>query len=175
MQAQLHTCSGGDSACAEWDPRGSSITLKCSCGDLRGVESPSWPSAQADLHRSTEGAPWKHCPPLYCSGNNWKSNFSCKARIKQEVMKLLRPLEVWPFSFSWTDNHLCSRGWAGFAWSPVVYLALLRTSKMVPRQHAREKKKGKKNKNVPHNCYYSSILSFARTHILRKEEISIGR
>lgn len=41
--------------------------------------------------------------------------------------------------------------------------------------HKTKKKKEKKNKNVPHNGYYSSILSFARTHILRKEEMSMGR
>lgn len=56
------------------------------------------------------------------------------------------------FSFSWTDNHLCSRGWVGFSWSPGVYLSLLRTSKMVPRQHARDKNKNKNRKKKNKEC-----------------------
>lgn len=63
---------------------------------LEGCWALSWPSAQTDLHLGTEGVPWKHCPPLCCSWSNCKSNFSCKTSIKQEVMKLLSPLEVWP-------------------------------------------------------------------------------
>lgn len=38
-----------------------------------------------------------------------------------------------------------------------------------------EEKKTGKNKNVPYSDYYSSILSFARTHMLKEEEMSVKR
>lgn len=71
-------------------------------------------------------------------------------------------------SLSWTDNHLCSWGWAGFGWSPVAYLLLLRTRKTVPRQHAQERKgkKENKNKNVP---LYNKTAFNLQELVLRKK------
>lgn len=112
------------------------------CEDWSGGWPSRRPSAPAGIHWSAQGG-----DPLYTvvritekvfshANQTWnKNSWSCSDSWKFEQ-----------FSFSWADNHLCSRGWAGFAWSPGAYLLLLKPSKIVPRQHAQEKKKGKKIK-----------------------------
>ena len=144
MQGHFHACSGRHPASAE-DQQGLRGTLQSWSSAPVKTTAVFGPPADPLYRRMFTSLP-KECP-LYTVVRITVNIFS---HANQTWNKKSRSCsDFWKFdqsSSSRTDNHLCSGGWAGVAWSPVAYLVLLRTSKNVPRQHAQGKKKNKKIK-----------------------------